>query len=95
MWRQAWTGRYESFESFMRSVQRSAIRVLPSAVFTSVVNTRPSGFPAAVCASSVGVSTDELPDRVPPARRIYFFHPGPWTRAAYDAAVAQAGRWRR
>ena len=55
----------------------------------------PSGFPSAVCSASVGVSTDELPNRIPPARRIYFFHPVAWTSGAYDAAVAQAARWRR
>jgi len=55
----------------------------------------PSDFPAAVCRSSIGVSTDELPARVPRARRLYFFHPGPWTEKAYEAAVAQAWRWWR
>lgn len=53
----------------------------------------PTDFPARVCRSSIGVSTDELPVRVPRARRLYFFHPGPWTQEVYDAAVAQAGRW--
>jgi hypothetical protein len=53
----------------------------------------PSGFAARLCRSSVGVSTDEFPARIPRARRLYFFHPGPWTREAWDAAVAQAGRW--
>jgi hypothetical protein len=55
----------------------------------------PPGFPAGACGSSVGVSTDELPVRIPRARRIYFFTTGPWTRQAYDAAVAQAWRWWR
>jgi hypothetical protein len=55
----------------------------------------PTDFPARICRSSVGVSTDELPARVPQARRLYFFHPGPWTPKAYEAAVAQAWRWRR
>jgi hypothetical protein len=55
----------------------------------------PLDFPASICRSSVGVSMDELPSRVPRGRRLYFFHPGPWTREAYDAAVAQAGRWSR
>jgi len=55
----------------------------------------PGRFPAGVCRSSVGVSTDELPVSIPPARRLYFFHPGPWTREAYDAAVSQAWRWWR
>jgi hypothetical protein len=53
----------------------------------------PVDFPADVCRSSIGVSMDELPARVPRAQRIYFFNPGPWTQQAYDAAVAQAGRW--
>jgi hypothetical protein len=55
----------------------------------------PIDFPASVCRSSIGVSTDELPTRVPSARHIYFFHPGPWTEEAYQSAVAQAWRWRR
>jgi hypothetical protein len=55
----------------------------------------PVDFPADICRSSMGVSTDELPVRVPRARRIYFFNPGPWTQQAYDAAAAQAGRWWR
>ena len=56
---------------------------------------QPADFPVGLCRSSVGVSTDELPVRVPRGRRIYFFHPGPWTEEAYDAAVAQAWRWWR
>jgi hypothetical protein len=55
----------------------------------------PGSFAAEVCSTSVGVSTDELPVRIPRARRIYFFHPGPWTQQAYDAAAAQAARWRK
>ncbi len=53
----------------------------------------PTSFSAGVCRSSVGVSTDELPPKVPQARRLYFFHPGPWTQDAYNTAVAQARRW--
>jgi hypothetical protein len=55
----------------------------------------PLDFPASICRSSVGVSMDELPARVPRGRRLYFFHPGPWTHEAYEAAVAQAARWSR
>jgi len=55
----------------------------------------PDSFAAGVCRTSVGVSTDEMPVRIPRARRIYFFHPGPWTQEAFDAAVAQAARWRK
>jgi hypothetical protein len=55
----------------------------------------PSDFSARICRSSIGVSTDELPARVPRGRRVYFFHPGPWTKQAYEAAVAQFWRWQR
>ena len=55
----------------------------------------PTDFPARVCRSSIGVSTDELPARVPLGRRVYFFHPGPWTKQAYEAAMAQFWRWQR
>jgi len=55
----------------------------------------PTGFPAKICGSSAGVSTDELPARIPRVRRIYFFHPGSWTQAGYEAAQGQAGRWAR
>ncbi|MDR3699827.1 MAG: DUF3142 domain-containing protein [Candidatus Sulfopaludibacter sp.] len=55
----------------------------------------PTDFSESACRASLGVSTDELPPRVPRGRRLYFFHPGPWTEGAYDAAVAQAARWSR
>jgi hypothetical protein len=55
----------------------------------------PVDFPVDVCRSSIGISMDELPARMPQARRIYFFNVGPWTQQAYNAAVAQAGRWSR
>jgi hypothetical protein len=55
----------------------------------------PNDFRAGICRSSIGVSTDEVPERVPRSRRMYVFHPGPWTREAYEATVAQAWRsWR-
>jgi hypothetical protein len=55
----------------------------------------PTDFPAKICRSSVGVSTDELPIRVPPAQRVYVFHPGSWTREKYETVTAQAARWLR
>jgi hypothetical protein len=55
----------------------------------------PSRFPARICRSSVGVSTDELPARVPGAQRVYFFNPGPWTQAGYQAVLAQSQWWLR
>jgi hypothetical protein len=50
-------------------------------------------FSSGVCRSSVGVATDELPYRIPHGRRVFVFHPRPWTPEAYRAAVAFAGRF--
>lgn len=52
-------------------------------------------FEVPLCRSSLGVAIDELPPRVPRGRRLYFFDPHPWNRQAYEAVVAQAGRWQR
>jgi hypothetical protein len=47
-----------------------------------------------VCRLSIGISTDEpLPAR-PPRRRTYIFHSRSWDRAAANAAIAEAERWR-
>ena len=52
-------------------------------------------FSKTLCNSSVGVSTDEMPQRIPrDARRIYIFHPGPWTEADYHAAMYRVRTWR-
>jgi hypothetical protein len=45
-----------------------------------------------VCRSSVGVSTDEVPPAVPHGRRVFLFHPGPWTPEAYRGAMQIARR---
>lgn len=50
-------------------------------------------FSAEVCRSSLGVATDELPYAAPHGRRIFIFHPRPWTRDAYRDALALARRW--
>ena len=55
----------------------------------------PAEFRESICRSSIGVSTDELPARIPRTRRLYFFYPGSWTRQAYEAVKAQAARWER
>jgi hypothetical protein len=55
---------------------------------------RSMDFHVPLCQSSIGVATDELPERVPGGRRLYFFYPRAWTPQAYEAVVAQAGRWR-
>jgi hypothetical protein len=46
-----------------------------------------------LCRSAVGVSTDELPRAVPRGRRLFVFHPKPWTPEAYQGALRLARRW--
>ena len=53
----------------------------------------PGDFAVPLCRSSIGIGTDEMPARVPRGRRLYFFYPQAWNRQAYEAVVAQAGRW--
>jgi hypothetical protein len=36
---------------------------------------------------SIGISTDELPGKVPGTRRVYVFNPRPWTREAVDGVL--------
>jgi hypothetical protein len=43
-------------------------------------------FDVALCRSSVGLATDELPARIPAHRRVYFFSPSRWTEDSYHAA---------
>lgn len=50
-------------------------------------------FAAGVCRSSLGVSTDEPLYAAPHGRRVWVFHPRPWTPEAYRAAMQIAGRW--
>jgi hypothetical protein len=40
-----------------------------------------------VCRSSVGISTDEIAPVIPRGRRLFLFHPGPWTPEAYRGAM--------
>lgn len=47
-----------------------------------------------ICRSSVGVSTAEIPPAVPHGRRVFIFHPGPWTPEAYRGAMQVARRLR-
>jgi hypothetical protein len=47
-----------------------------------------------VCRSSVGVSTDEIAPVVPHGRRLFIFHPGPWTADAYRGAMQLVRRLR-
>ena len=50
-------------------------------------------FSAGVCRTDVGVSTDEALMVVPRGRRLWVFHPKPWTEEAYRGAMQLAGRW--
>jgi hypothetical protein len=54
-----------------------------------------SDFGSSLCRSSVGVSTDELPERVPRGRRVYVFHPRAWSAGDVQAALAEVARWQR
>ena len=54
-----------------------------------------SDFHAALCRSSVGVSTDELPLSIPAGRRVYIFHPGSWSPGDLSAALRKANQWQR
>ena len=51
-------------------------------------------FSSEVCRSSVGISTDETAIAPPHGRRIFIFHPRPWTPEAYRAAMELARRMR-
>lgn len=82
--------------------ERSWLRALPVAEATPMLfrmgldeRRAPLRFPTAICESSVGVSTDELPSRIPQGpRRIYIFHPGAWTEPDYLAAMQRVKEWR-
>jgi hypothetical protein len=50
-------------------------------------------FSTAVCRSSVGVSTDEIPYAIPHARRIFIFDPHAWTAESYRAALQFSRRY--
>jgi len=56
---------------------------------------RSMDFKLPLCASSLGLATDELPAQAPAGRRLYFFYPHSWTPQAYEAVVSQARRWQR
>lgn len=50
-------------------------------------------FRPVVCQSSLGISTDEPLGRLPAGRRLFIFHPRPWTAEAYRAAMHLAGTY--
>lgn len=52
-------------------------------------------FSSAVCRESVGVSTDEALPRIPAGRRVFVFHPGPWTPQVFSRLTRQLEARRR
>jgi hypothetical protein len=42
--------------------------------------------------TAVGVSTDERLSRIPPGRRLYLFHPRPWSEGAFREATREVKR---
>jgi hypothetical protein len=52
-------------------------------------------FSGELCRSSVGISTDELPARIPAGRRVYVFHPRSWSEDDEQALLRKVGRWQR
>jgi uncharacterized membrane protein len=52
-----------------------------------------SDFRSPLCRSSVGVSTDELPARIPRGRRVYIFHPRAWSPEGLRAALRKVSQW--
>jgi hypothetical protein len=51
-------------------------------------------FSVAMCRSSVGISTDELPYAVPRGRRLFIFNPRAWSPDVYREALQFARRWK-
>jgi hypothetical protein len=49
---------------------------------------RAGDFPCPQCRQSVGFGTDEAPVALAGHRRVYWFHAGPWTEAAWRSATA-------
>jgi hypothetical protein len=45
------------------------------------------------CRSSLGIATDELPDALPPGRRVYVFSPHRWTASSYEIVRTRIQRW--
>ena len=52
-----------------------------------------SDFRVGLCRSSVGISTDELPSRIPTGRRLYVFDPRGWSPDHVQAVLRKAGQW--
>jgi uncharacterized protein DUF3142 len=50
-------------------------------------------FSSDLCRSSVGVSTDELPSRIPAGRRVYVFDPRAWSPDHVQAILRKVSQW--
>jgi hypothetical protein len=50
-------------------------------------------FTGILCRSSVGISTDELPARIPRGRRVYVFHPRAWSEDDVQAVLRKVSQW--
>jgi hypothetical protein len=50
-------------------------------------------FRAALCQSSLGLSTDEWPAQAPHGQRLFVFHPRSWDEQAYRGVLVWARRW--
>ena len=50
-------------------------------------------FRVPLCQASVGVSMDEPLASLPRGRRVFVFHPGPWSESDYKNALQEAHRW--
>ena len=52
-----------------------------------------SDFGGPECRQSIGVASDELPQMLPPGRRIYAFNPRRWSADTYQTVRARIDRW--
>jgi len=52
-----------------------------------------SEFRIALCKSSFGISMDEPIAKLPRGKRLYIFHPGPWTQNDYRNALEGVRNW--
>jgi len=52
-----------------------------------------SDFRNVLCRSSMGISTDELPARIPSGRRVYVFDPRAWSEEHWQAVLRKVNQW--
>jgi hypothetical protein len=50
-------------------------------------------FRSAPCRESFGISTDEPAPKLPRGRRVYVFHPGPWSRQSTEKVIREVASW--